>query len=74
MQVRQPTEDQACDAELQAGQIFVIFYGDKKEIAALGRDKVAHWAAQPGPKQCYDRCRPKAIKEAKAAISNGALV
>ena len=74
MQVQQPTEEQACDPELQAGQMFVVYYGDEKEIAALSRDKVAQWAAHPGPKQCDDRRRPKAIKEAKAAISNGALV
>lgn len=74
MQVQQPTVEQARRTKMQAGQLFVVYLGDEQEVAALSRESVAKWEAKPGSKQCRDPRRPKAIKEAEAAISRGAAI
>lgn len=74
MQVQQPTVEQARRTGMRPGQLFLVYFGDEQEIAAVSRDTVAQWGAKPGPSKCRDPRRPKAIKDAEAAISRGAAV
>ena len=69
MQVKQPSTEQAHDAKMAEGKVFVVYYATG-EIEALSGNKIVHWGAR-APEWARGKLL-KAVRSAEQAIASGA--
>ena len=72
MQVKQPSTEQAHDAKMAEGKVFVVYYATG-EIEALSGDRIVHWDARAAPEWARGNLL-KAVRSAEQAIASGAPV